>query len=371
MKKIFSYLFLTVFLLSFNYVLAFSIERDLNFLKDLSNEDLNPLIFVMKDGKNSQLNEKEKIDPQKYLNKIVENLEKDAIDELNIKKDTKSVSYKQILETVCKNQNIEFNENISTKELGTVFIRQKFIDTFDKMNQKQKESLVGVLREAMSEEEFETFLEKTGGTSGLLVSSGKTLSDLLFDGHPGDFMIAICLASDITNAVDEKEPKESISYTGIVPAITYIESLRIVKTQMPKSDDNSNFIKMLIVVSVPVLCVLLFLIYMDPKKRLILIEFIKFLFICFFVAAILLFVMLAMESAADSYITVVFIACVLLVSMLINWLLSIQVKIIKNRIKKKNLKRLKNKKSLKVSKKQNIETKEVSKENDTNENIKQ
>ena len=93
MKKIFSYLFLTVFLLSFNYVLAFSIERDLNFLKDVSNEDLNPLIFVMKDGKNSQLKEKEKIDPQKYLNKIVENLEKDAMDELNIKKDTKEMKY--------------------------------------------------------------------------------------------------------------------------------------------------------------------------------------------------------------------------------------------------------------------------------------
>ena len=338
MKKILSCLFLTTILLTFNYVLAFSIERDLNFLKDLSNEDLNPLIFVMKDGKNSQLNEKEKDNPQKYLSKIVENLEKDATDELGIK-DTKSVSYKQILETVCKKQNIKLDENTKIRDIGVAFIRQTFIDTFDKMDQRQREGLIGVLREAMNEEEFEGFLEKIGGTSGLLVSSGEKLSNLLFAGHSGDFMIAICLASDIADAVNGKELNEhSISYTGIVPAVTYIESLRIVKTQMPKSEDNSGFINMLIVVSIPVLCVLLFLICMDPKKRVILVEFIKFLFICFFVAIILLFVMLAMEAAADNYTGIVFVACVILVSMLVNWLLSIQVKIIKNRIKKKNLK---------------------------------
>ena len=357
MKKFFSYLFLITIFLSFSYGLAFSVERDLKFLKELSNEELSPIVAVIKNEKDNKLSEKEKNNPQKYLDRVIENLEKVAINELNIK-DSKSVSYKQILETVCKKQNIPFENNISTQELGTAFVKHAFVDTVDKMSKKQRESLVGVLREAMNVEEFEVFLEDVGGTNGLLVSSGEKISNLLFSGYLGPFMTATCLVSDIANVVDLKQSKETdeqqISYTGIVPALTYIESLRIVKEQAPGTEEDSDILGLLIVVSIPVICVLLLFILIDPKKRAIFFKFIKFLFICLFVAIVLLLVMLVVETA-ENYIVV---GCILLISLLLSWLFSIQRKIITKRLNKSILK---NAKTSNISKEQNVKEKIISK----------
>ncbi len=200
-----------------------------------------------------------------------------------------------------------------------------------------------------------------------MTSSGETVNDLLLNGSSGDYVMATCLVSDAIGAVNEKQPKETteqyLVYTGIIPAVTYIEALRIAKTQVPKNEDNSDFLSMLIVVSVPVFCVLLFLICMDPKKRAVVIKLINFLIICLFVSIVLILVMITMESAED-YIVIAFIVCVVLVSMLFSWLFSTQRKIIKRRIKKKLLKRSKNKKKLqklKILKEKESKEKNVSK----------
>lgn len=361
MKKIFGCLFLISVLLSFSYDFAFCIEKDLKFLKNLSDEELSPIVTIIKDEKDNKLNEKEKTNPQKYLDKVIENLEKVATGELNIK-DSKPVSYKQILETVCKKQNIPFDNNISTQELGTVFIKHAFVDIVDKMSKKQREGLVSSLREVMNEEEFEVFLEDVGGTNGLLVSSGETISNLLFNGYLGNFMSATCLVSDIANTVNmkpqQKTDEQQISYNGIVPALIYIESLRITKEQMPETENDSDILNMLIVVSIPVLCVLLLFICLDPKKRAIFFKFMKFIFICLFVAIVLLFVMLVVE-AAENYIVVALIACILLVSLLLSWILSIQRRMITKKLNKSFLKNANNAEDYKVLKKQSIKEKEI------------
>ena len=187
-----------------------------------------------------------------------------------------------------------------------------------KMSKKQKEGLVGSLRDTMDEEQFENFLEKIDGTNGLFVSSGEKIRNLLSEDPLENFILATCLAADIFGSFDIKQPKEkdeqSILYSGIIPAITYIEALRIIKTQAPKNEDNSEFLKMLIIVSIPVLFVLLIFIYIEIKKSPTFAKFIKFLFMCLFVTIILLGIMLALEAAED-YIIPVFIVCVILVSL--------------------------------------------------------
>lgn len=207
MRKFFGCLSLVIFLLSFNYVLAFCVEKDLKFLKNLSYEDLNPIIAVIEEEKENKLTEKEKNYPIKYLDKIIETLEKIAINKFDIK-DNKNISYKQVLEAACKKQNIRFDKNISINDLGITFIKHMFDTTIDKMSKKQKEGLVGSLRDTMDEEQFENFLEKIDGTNGLFVSSGEKIRNLLSEDPLENFILATCLAADIFGSFDIKQPKE-------------------------------------------------------------------------------------------------------------------------------------------------------------------
>lgn len=154
-------------------------EKELEFLKNLSNEQLQPIVKLMKDRITDELSEEAKTNPKENIEEITNELKKYAGNTIvNIFRG-EGISYREALEDVCKKQKVKFNENVPTEILGEALIEKVISDSFDKMNDKEKENFLEELKENIGEKEFEKFLKGVGGSKGFLALSGNMILKLL------------------------------------------------------------------------------------------------------------------------------------------------------------------------------------------------
>ena len=92
MKKFICNLFFLTVLLFCSWNVAFSIDKDLEFLTYLSNEDLQPLVTIIENKQDNKLSRKAKNNPKEHIDEIMNELEKEG----------NSFSYRHIIEEICK-----------------------------------------------------------------------------------------------------------------------------------------------------------------------------------------------------------------------------------------------------------------------------
>ena len=283
-----------------------NIEQDLTFLQKCSNDELMPLVAIMKDRISDELSYQAKTNPKDNLEEIIFELGKyggsiygnigralsDWIDGKEFKR--RGVSYREILEDVCKKQGIQFDRSVSTEDLGSLLVEQTVANFINQMSYDQKKEFVNDLKEGMKENEFNYLLKQVGGIKGLMYSSGKTFAGLLFDKVSGEKISATSIILGISDNFGVNVPTSvqlltsgvadcfgtfgylvvaaiavgeigGTAYRVTVPAATYIECLRIIKQQEEEEivTDNSFFFIFGIVL-ILLLCVLIFF---DIKKN--------------------------------------------------------------------------------------------------------
>lgn len=255
MKKFIGRLVFFTLLLFCTWNLAFSIEKDLEFLTYLSNEDLQPLVAIVENKQENKLSDKIKNNPKEHLDEIMDKLEKGE----------GPFSYRQIIEQVCKKENIEFDKTTTTEQLGNALIKKVFADSIDKMGIKQKENLIKETRDTMSEEEFDGLLQKSGGTNGFFISSGQTITNLLLDAYSKDEILAIYI---VTGIVDCFTPQNSEPiYLVNVPAVTYIEAMRMIQSEKDKQLYDTDSSGIFVIVLIPVMFILFLIVVTTTSKR--------------------------------------------------------------------------------------------------------
>ncbi|WP_413852601.1 hypothetical protein [Candidatus Ruminimicrobium bovinum] len=255
MKKFIGRLVFFTLLLFCTWNLAFSIEKDLKFLTYLSNEDLQPLVAIVENKQENKLSDKIKNNPKEHLDEIMDKLEKGE----------GPFSYRQIIEQVCKKENIEFDKTTTTEQLGNALIKKVFADSIDKMGIKQKENLIKETRDTMSEEEFDGLLQKSGGTNGFFISSGQTITNLLLDAYSKDEILAIYI---VTGIVDCFTPQNSEPiYLVNVPAVTYIEAMRMIQSEKDEQLYDTDSSGIFVIVLIPVMFILFLIVVTTTSKR--------------------------------------------------------------------------------------------------------
>lgn len=156
------------------------IKGDLIFLQEFSDEDLMPLVNIMRNRLTNQLPDDVVEHPRVYLSQIINELEKYAGNTLmNIFRGGKGVSYREMLEDVCKKQNIEIENNMSVDRMGYALVEHTFETALNNMTVAQKEEFFNSLEETMGKEDYEKLLKEAGGKAGLWALSGNALTMLL------------------------------------------------------------------------------------------------------------------------------------------------------------------------------------------------
>ncbi len=264
------------------------IEDDLAFLQELSNDELMPLVAIMTDRISDELSYQAKTNPKDNLKEIIFELGKYGGNTFANFFRGKGVSYREILEDVCKKQGIQFDRNLSTEDLGALLVEETVANSINRMSSNQKKDFINELKKGMKEDEFKYLLKQTGGMKGLMSSSGKTFANLLFDKISGEEISATSIIFGISDNFGVPVPTSvqlltsgvadyfgtfgylviaAIAVTEIggpayrvtVPATTYIECLRIIKHQEKEEiiTDN-NFLFILGFVLILLLFVLIF-----------------------------------------------------------------------------------------------------------------
>ena len=255
MKKNVTFLAFLTILLFCSWNLAFSIDKNLDFLTYLSNEDLKPLVTIIENKESNKLSDEEKNNPKDHLDKILSKLE-------NAKE---PFSYRQIIEEVCKKENIEFNDNVTIEQLGSSLIKQFFSDSVNKMGIQQKENLIKEIRDTMSQEDFDNLLQKIGGTNGFFISSGEKITQLLLDSYSTDEIFAVYI---VTGVVDCYTPKNSDPlYIVNVPAVTYIEAMRMIQTEKEGQLNDIGSSEIFVLVLIPIMGILFFIVCIITSKK--------------------------------------------------------------------------------------------------------
>ena len=282
MKKIINFVVFLTILLFCSWNLAFSIEKDLEFLTYLSNEDLKPLVTIIENKESNKLSNKAKNNPKENLDEVLSKLE-------NAKE---PFSYRQIIEEVCKKENIEFNENVTTEQLGSSLVKQAFSDSVNKMGIQQKENLIKEIRETMSQEDFDNLLQKIGGTNGFFISSGEKITQLLSDNYSTDEIFAMYM---LTGVVDCFTPKNADPlYMVNIPAVTYIEAMRMIQAEKEYQLYDTGASGMFVLVLIPIIFILFLIICtITLKKNVSLLGKV----INFFVVAVLFFLIMFFSIA--------------------------------------------------------------------------
>ena len=243
-------------------------ERNLSFLKELSNEELEPIVALMKDRWTDELTEEAKNTPKEHLNEILGELLKYAGNTIaNIFRGDKGVSYREALEDVCKKQKVKFTKYISTENLGYKLIEQIFTTTIDNMSKEEKQEFINSLKESMGEEDFNDLAKEAAKKGGLYALSGNALAMILFKSAGfGAYTFAATAVTYVFHLLGRTAPYWLVfggtativkTVSGIlfgpigwtlfgiwgainiaspatrvtVPAIIYIESMRIMKNQ--------------------------------------------------------------------------------------------------------------------------------------------
>ncbi len=270
MKKLLLLLFIVLSLVS---CLSFAdIDPDLSFLKDLSNDELMPIVAIMKDRISDELSYEAKTDPKNNLAEIIRELELyGGYTHANVgrgifnwlfsgKFERKGVPYREILEDVCKKKRIQFDRNLSTEDLGKLLVEQTLEQTIDKMDPNQRKDLIDAMAQGMEENEFNYVLKQVGGRDDLLYSSGRTIANLLVSVASGEEFSAVSLICGISENFEVPIPLSvnllangylnflggweyivitviaaaeigSPAYRVTVPAVTYIECMRIIQRE--------------------------------------------------------------------------------------------------------------------------------------------
>lgn len=182
MKKIIScFLAVTMLLVGSNsFADNREIERDLQFLTQLSDEELKPLVDLMKDRWTNQLSNAEINNPSIYLYEIINELEKYAGNTfVNWLRFGKGVSYREMLKDVCKKQGVEVNDYMSVDTMGRALVEHIFAKALDNMTTAQKKEFFNSLEESMGRERYEDLLKEAGGKAGLWALSGNAFAMLL------------------------------------------------------------------------------------------------------------------------------------------------------------------------------------------------
>ncbi len=273
-----------------------NIEQDLAFLQECSNDELMPLVAIMKDRISDELSYQAKTNPRGNLEEVIYELELYGGNTFANLWRGKGVPYREVLEDVCKKQGIQFDRNLSTEDLGALLVEQTVANFINQMSHDQKKEFVNELKEGMKENEFNYLLKQVGGINGLMSSSGKTFASLLFDKVSGEKISATSIIFGISDNFGVAVPTSvqlltsgvadyfgtfgylviaAIAMTEIggpayrvtVPAATYIECLRIIKLQEEEEivTDN-NFLFIFGIVLILLLCVLIFF-YIKKNKN--------------------------------------------------------------------------------------------------------
>ena len=155
-------------------------EKELEFLRKLSNEELEPIVYIMKDDITSELSDEAENNPKDNLDEIINELEKYAGNTIaNIFRGDVGISYREALEDVCRKQDVEFDEDISTEMLGEALIYKTISNIFDRMSKKEKKEFLEELKNEIGEKKFEAFMDGIGGMKGFFALSGDIILKLL------------------------------------------------------------------------------------------------------------------------------------------------------------------------------------------------
>lgn len=267
------------------------IEEDLAFLQTLSNDELMPLVAIMKDRISDELSDEAKTNPKDNLGEVIKELELYGGNTLANLWRGKGVPYREILEDVCKKQEIQFDKTLSTEELGTILVEQTVANFISKMNYEQKKEFVNELKSGMKEDEFNYILKKVGGINGFISSSGKTIAGLLFDKVSGETISATSIIYGISDSFETNVPTSvqlltsgvadyfgTLGYLAVaaiavaeiggpayrvtIPAVTYIECMRIIKKEQEQNMTSDKFMYTIFILFILLLVfILLFIIF--------------------------------------------------------------------------------------------------------------
>ena len=242
-------------------------ERSLIFLKDLSNEELEPIVALMKNRWTDELTEEAKNNPKDNIEEFIKELKLYAGNTIANIFRGEGITYREMLQDVCKKQKVKFTKYISTENLGYKIIEQVFATTIDKMTKEEKEQFIKSLKEHMSEEDYKELLKEATNKGGLYALSGNALAMLLFKSAGfGAYTFAATAVTYVFHLLGRTAPYWLVfggtativkTISGIlfgpigwtlfgiwgviniaapatrvtVPAVIYIESMRIIKKQ--------------------------------------------------------------------------------------------------------------------------------------------
>jgi hypothetical protein len=243
----------------------------------------------MKDRISDELSYEAKTDPKNNLAEIIRELELyGGYTHANVgrgifnwlfsgKFERKGVQYREILEDVCKKKGIQFDRNLSTEDLGKLLVEQTLEQTIDKMDPNQRKDLIDAMAQGMEENEFNYVLKQVGGRDDLLYSSGRTIANLLVSVASGEEFSAVSLICGISENFEVPIPLSvnllangylnflggweyivitviaaveigSTAYRVTVPAVTYIECMRIIQREKAEKAWNLSSITLIIIV---------------------------------------------------------------------------------------------------------------------------
>ena len=213
---------------------AIYLEDDIAFLKQLSHKELQPLVELLKNRWANQLPPEVFYSPKIYLSEIIDELEKYAGNTfMNVLRGGKGISYREMLEDVCKEQGIKVNKYISTATLGNLLLEKSLTNAVNNMTEKEKNEIINNCEFSIGEEMLDSTTAKKVAFGAIFSTAYKKseyfkwLIKLLpkvireyFVGTLGTVLIAcFCINSDIAG------PAKRIT----VPAVTYIEYMRLIK----------------------------------------------------------------------------------------------------------------------------------------------
>ena len=276
------------------------IDPDLSFLKDLSNDELMPIVAVMKDRISDELSYEAKTDPKNNLAEIIRELELyGGYTHVNVgrgifnwlfsgKFERKGVPYREILEDVCKKKRIQFDRNLSTEDLGKLLVEQTLEKTIDKMDPNQRKDLIDAMAQGMEENEFNYVLKQVGGRDDLLYSSGRTIANLLVSVASGEEFSAVSLICGISENFEVPIPLSvnllangylnflggweyivitviaaaeigAPAYRVTMPAVTYIECMRIIQREKAWNLSSMTLIITIVFILLSLFCIYFFI----------------------------------------------------------------------------------------------------------------
>ena len=163
-------------------------DKDLEFLKELTNEDLAPLVDVLKDRWLTDLIQDAISNPKEHVELITNDILTYAGNSIINFFRGGGVSYREMLCDVCKKLKVTFVEDDSIESIEQGLRDRAIEELFKKMSDEDKNKFFGDAIDKMTDEEKDEFIKKVTGDenwkgnpkfAGIFSMSGQQIIALL------------------------------------------------------------------------------------------------------------------------------------------------------------------------------------------------